>query len=96
MSHPHNVHELQEGIGQTGKLGELFIGLGALIAILGITLFAIGKMHGLHDGVSPDGGNTDAVTVGFLFLFEGVGFVIFGFMIVLAGWGRHHEGQSDW
>lgn len=96
MSHPHNLHELQEGIGQTGKLGELFIGLGALIAVLGIVLFAMGETHFLKDGVSPDGGNTDAVTVGFLFLFEGIGFVVFGVMIVLSGWGRHHEGQSDW
>ncbi|MES2155779.1 MAG: hypothetical protein V4510_11645 [bacterium] len=96
MSHPHNLHELQEGIGQTGKLGELFIGLGGLIAVLGLTLFVIGEMHMLSDGFSPDGGNVDAVTVGFLFLFEGIGFVVFGVMIVLAGWGRHHEGKSDW
>ena len=96
VSHPHNIDELQEGIGQTGKLGEIFIGLGGLIALLGVALFVIGEMGWLTDGFSPDGGNTDAVTVGFLFLFEGIGFVIFGVMIMLAGWGRHHEGESDW
>lgn len=96
MSHPHNLSELQQGIGQTGKLGELFIGLGALIAVLGVALFFLGETRAMTDGVAPDYGNTDAVTVGFLFLFEGVGFVIFGFMIVLAGWGRNHEGDSDW
>jgi hypothetical protein len=90
VSAPHSLHDLQEGIGQTGRFGETFVALGLLIAILGATLFAMGQTHYLSDGFSPDKGNTDAVTVGFLFLFEGLGFVLFGIMILWAGWGRHH------
>lgn len=90
MSKVHNLHELQEGIGQTGRFGEIFIGLGILIALLGGTLFVMGETHFLTDGFSPDKGNTDAVTVGWLFLFEGIGFIVFGVMIMLAGWGRAH------
>jgi uncharacterized membrane protein YidH (DUF202 family) len=86
----HKLHDLQEGIGQTGKFGEIFIGLGVLIAILGVALTVMGTTHFLTDGFSPDKGNTDAVTVGWLFLFEGLGFTLFGVMIMLAGWGRHH------
>lgn len=90
MSAPHNLHDLQEGIGQTGKFGEIFIGLGILIAILGATLAVMGHTRFLTDGFSPDKGNTDAVTTGWLFLFEGIGFCVFGAMIMLAGWGRAH------
>lgn len=90
MSHPHNLHELQEGIGQTGRFGEVFVGLGALITILGATLFTLGEMGFFTDGFSPDKGNSDAIQVGFLFLFEGIGFIVFGIMIIAAGWGRHH------
>jgi hypothetical protein len=90
VSSPHKLHDLQEGIGQTGKFGEIFIGLGVLIAILGAALYTMGETHFLTDGFSPDKGNTDAVTVGWLFFFEGLGFILFGVMIMLAGWGRHH------
>ncbi len=90
MSHPHNLHELQEGIGQTGKLGEVFCGLGLLIAILGVILFAAGQMGVMSDSYTPDGGDSDAIQVGFLFLFEGLGFIVFGIMIIAAGWGRSH------
>jgi uncharacterized membrane protein YidH (DUF202 family) len=86
----HSLHDLQKGIGQTGKFGEIFIGLGVLIAILGTALAVMGHMRFLTDGFSPDKGNTDAVTVGWLVLFEGLGFCLFGIMIMLAGWGRQH------
>jgi uncharacterized membrane protein YidH (DUF202 family) len=90
VSTPHSLQELQQGIGQTGKFGEIFIGLGILIAILGGALFAMGNLRFLTDGLTPDKGNTDAVTVGWLFLFEGIGFMLFGIMIMAAGWGRQH------
>ncbi|HUR63880.1 MAG TPA: hypothetical protein VM241_05305 [Candidatus Thermoplasmatota archaeon] len=90
MSAPHRLHDLQAGLGQTGKFGEIFIGLGALIFILGAVLATLGHLHFLTDGLTPDKGNTDAVTVGWLFLFEGLGFTLFGVMIMLAGWGRQH------
>lgn len=90
MSHPHNLHELQEGIGQTGRFGEVFVGLGLLIAILGAVLFVAGETGKMTDGFQPDGGNSDAIQVGWLFFFEGLGFIVFGVMIVAAGWGRAH------
>jgi hypothetical protein len=90
MSHPHSLHELQAGVGQTGRFGEIFIGLGVLIAILGTVLAVMGHTRFLTDGLTPDHGNVDAVTVGWLFLFEGLGFTLFGIMIMAAGWGRAH------
>lgn len=90
MSSPHSLHDLQEGMGQTGRFGEIFIGLGLLIAILGASLAVMGHTRFLTDGFGADHGNTDAVTVGWLFLFEGLGFLLFGIMIMLAGWGRQH------
>ena len=96
MSHPHNLHELQEGIGQTGRFGEIFIALGFLILLLGTILFVLGQTHTLSDGFSPDKGNKDAVTVGWLFLFEGLGFMLFGVMIMLSGWGRAHGAEGKW
>jgi hypothetical protein len=90
VAHPHSLHELQEGIGQTGRFGEIFIGLGILITVLGAALTVMGTTHFLSDGTTFDHGNVDAVTVGWLFLFEGLGFTLFGIMIMAAGWGRAH------
>lgn len=88
MSRPHNVHELQEGLGQTGRFGEIFIGLGLLIAVLGGALWWLGHGHVLTNG--PHGGGSDAILTGALFFFEGLGFTLFGVMIMVSGWGRHH------
>ncbi|MCA1818656.1 MAG: hypothetical protein ABR562_02195 [Thermoplasmatota archaeon] len=90
MSTPHSVHELQEGLGQTGRFGEFFIVLGILIFVGGAILAFVGHHDLLHDGTGLDGGNSDAVQVGWLFFFEGLGFTLFGIMVMLAGWGRHH------
>ncbi|HEX2066632.1 MAG TPA: hypothetical protein VHI93_07460 [Candidatus Thermoplasmatota archaeon] len=90
MSAPHSLRELQEGLGHTGRFGEIFIGLGVLIAVLGAALAVMGHTHFLKDGYGFDSGNPDAVTVGWLFLFEGIGFTLFGVMVMVAGWGRHH------
>jgi hypothetical protein len=89
------VSELQKGIGQTGRLGEFFIVLALMILVFGIVITVLGETRFLSDGTGSDGGNTDAVTVGWLFVFEGLGFTVFGLMIVLAGWARHHD-DSDW
>jgi len=90
MSAPHSVHELQEGLGQTGRFGEFFIVLGILIFIGGTILATVGHQDMLQDGTGTDKGNSDAVQVGWLFFFEGLGFTLFGIMVMLAGWGRHH------
>jgi hypothetical protein len=88
---PHSVKELQEGLGQTGRFGEFFIVLGVLILIGGAILAWVGHYNMLGDGSSYlDRGNSDAVQAGWLFFFEGLGFTIFGAMVMLAGWGRHH------
>lgn len=91
VSAPHSVHELQEGLGQTGRFGEFFIVLGILIFIGGAILAFVGHGNVLQDGTSHvDKGNSDAVQVGWLFFFEGLGFTVFGAMVMWAGWGRHH------
>ena len=92
MSAPHSVHELQEGLGQTGMFGEFFIVLGILIFIGGGVLAWVGHSGMLHDSMTgfSESGNSDAVQVGWLFFFEGLGFTVFGAMVMLAGWGRHH------
>ncbi|MEA3191405.1 MAG: hypothetical protein QOD77_1987 [Thermoplasmata archaeon] len=82
------AHELQEGLGQTGRFGEIFIGLGLLILVFGSVLWWLGHSHALTTGFPPAG--SDAITVGALFFFEGLGFTLFGTMVMLAGWGRHH------
>jgi len=84
------MHELQEGMGSTGRFGEFFVILGVLILIGGIVLTTVGHMDLLHDGAGSDHGNSDAVQAGWLFLFEGLGFCVFGVMVMLSGWGRHH------
>jgi hypothetical protein len=90
MSAPHSVKELQEGLGQTGRFGEFFIVLGIFIFLGGLILAIVGHSNLLTDGTGVGMGNNDAVQVGWLFFFEGLGFTLFGIMIMVAGWGRHH------
>lgn len=94
MAQAHKLHDFQEGIGHTGRVGEAFIALGILIGILGLVLFWLGETRSLTDGYGAGAGNHDSVTVGFLFLFEGIGFVVFGLMIIIAGWDRHHDHEA--
>ena len=88
MSHPHSFREFQQGIGQTGRLGEFFLGLGAFILVGGMILFAVGENASAAPGHA---GGVDAVTAGFLYAVGGLGVLVFGALVVLAGWGRHHE-----
>lgn len=87
--------EFQEGIGKTGLFGEIFIGLGLLIGAFGGVTWGM-SMAGFFDG-SPVGAvavRGDWIGLGFLFLVEGLGFLIFGILAIVAGWDRHHHPDS--
>jgi len=86
--------DIQEGIGETGRFGEFFIGLGALIFLggLGMVLSAwLGFPFPPMTGEEPV---HQAIQAGGLFMMEGLGFVVFGVVAIRAGWGRHHPGSD--
>jgi hypothetical protein len=88
MSHV-TVKEVTHGSGETGVFGEIFIGLGILIALGGIGLWVL-QATGFFDD-SPVGSvaaNNDAFTLWFLLFIEGLGFTIFGVMCLVSGWDR--------
>ena len=89
------LHEVQEGIGETGKLGEGFIALGLLGAIGGGILVGIMLAGGFTPWSAGEAVETDALITGALFLVMGIGFTVFGVMIVLAGWARQHPGYDE-
>jgi hypothetical protein len=89
------VKEFQEGVGSSGLFGEIFIGLGLLIGLFGGITWGL-SMGGFYDD-SPIGATAargDWIALGFLFLIEGIGFIVFGVMILVAGWDRHHHPDS--
>jgi cytochrome c biogenesis protein ResB len=91
VSHPHDLHEMQEGVGSTGRFGEIFVVLGLLIMVLGGILWGLGATGFFQDpNKIADGGASDAVQSGALFFFEGLGFTAFGAMVMVTGWARHH------
>jgi Mn2+/Fe2+ NRAMP family transporter len=88
----HSVKEAQHEVGETGVFGEIFVGLGLLILLGGIVLAVLSSM-GLFDD-SPVGAvaaKNDAFTLWFLLAIEGIGFTVFGVMILVSGWDRHHH-----
>ena len=90
-AHSHTTaHDVQEGLGETGRFGEAFIGLGLLILVGGV-------IEMVWANVADVGrvGHYDHNLVGFLYFIEGLGFLIFGAMVMLAGWGRHHA-NFEW
>ncbi len=92
----HTVQEIHEGMGQTGRLGEIFLGLGVFIFLYGIALWILSGTSAITNSVI--GGHRaadDMLTVWFLYLVMGVGFSVFGVMAMLAGWGRHHV-DAEW
>ncbi|MHB8632629.1 MAG: hypothetical protein ACYDBQ_01495 [Thermoplasmatota archaeon] len=92
----HSARELQEGIGQTGRLGEIFIGLGVLIFFYGIALWILSSTPAIQNSVIGGArAYDDLLPVWFFYCVMGVGFSVFGIMAVLAGWGRHHP-DSSW
>lgn len=88
------MHDVQEGLGQTGRFGEAFVGLGLLILLGGIGHIA-SPLFGFP--LFPLTGNepvVEALPIGILFVLEGVGFVVFGVMAIRSGWARHHPGSD--
>ncbi len=91
MSHV-SVKEVTHESGETGVFGEVFIGLGLLIGLVGLTFWVL-SMVGFYDD-SPVGATAargDWIALGFLFFIEGLGFTLFGIMALVAGWDRHHH-----
>src|ERR1041385_6551866 len=86
------VKEVQHGTGESGVFGEIFIGLGLLIFLAGIAIWTA-RLLGVFDH-SPAGAGAarnDAFVVWFLLAVEGIGFTVFGIMILVAGWDRQHH-----
>jgi hypothetical protein len=84
--------ELQEGVGETGVFGEIFVALGILIGLGGAATHAMLGL-GLFDA-SPVGvaaATSDWIALGFLLLIEGIGFLGFGILALVSGWDRHHH-----
>lgn len=87
-----SAKDLQHGVGQTGLFGEIFIGLGLLIGLVGAAFWILDGI-GFYAG-SPAGdvaAHGDWVILSFLLVVEGVGFTVFGVMCLVAGWDRHHH-----
>ncbi len=90
-----SMHEIQEGLGGTGKFGEGFVALGLLGGIGGTILILMGVFMSWpqwNDGPSV---YTDSLTSGMLFLMMGLGFIVFGVMAMMSGWARHHPGFDE-
>ncbi len=90
-----NVKEFQHEVGSSGLFGEIFIGLGLLIGLFGGVTWGL-SLAGFYDD-SPIGATAargDWIGLGFLFLVEGIGFIVFGAMALMAGWDRHKHPDS--
>lgn len=84
------MHEVQQELGETGRFGEFFIVLGALIGLAGLASL-LSNIFGFP--LFPFTGEEDRtmmIQAMGLFVLEGVGFVLFGIMAIRAGWARHH------
>ena len=89
------VKEFQKEVGSSGLFAEIFIALGILIGLFGGISWGL-SLAGFFDD-SPIGATAargDWTALGFLFLIEGLGFMVFGIMILVAGWDRHHHPDS--
>ncbi len=89
------MHDVQEGLGQTGKFGEGFVGLGLLGLIGGAILVFMAVFAAFEPWAAGDAVEIDALVSGSLFVVMGLGFITFGVMIILSGWARHHPGFDE-
>lgn len=86
---------MQAGVGSSGLFGEIFIGLGILIGLFGGVTWGL-SLAGFYDD-SPVGATAargDWTGLSFLAFIEGLGFIVFGVMVMVAGWDRHHHPDS--
>lgn len=90
-----SMHDLQEGIGATGKLGEGFLALGLLGFLGGGILAFMGWFMQWTPGNTGAAVHNDSLIAGALFLVMGVGFMVFAVMIIMSGWARHHPGFDE-
>jgi hypothetical protein len=87
-----SVKDVTHGSGESGVFGEIFIGLGLLIGLAGVALWAL-TLTGFfdHSPVGAVAANNDALHLWFLLFIEGVGFTVFGIMCLVSGWDRQHH-----
>jgi hypothetical protein len=90
-----SMHEIQEGLGGSGKLGEGFVGLGILGAIGGGILVFMAVFLTWPLGNSGESVYADSLIAGALFMVMGIGFTVFGVMVMISGWARHHPGYDE-
>ena len=91
----HNLHEVQEGLGQTGRFGEIFVGLALIMLAGGAALLGV-MLSGFFDGSVIDTGaaNGDALILTIFLFVMALGFGTFGVLAILSGWARHHDDFS--
>lgn len=85
------MREIQQGLGPTGRFGEVFVALALLIGVVGILFFFWTTTSYFDD--SPVGGGPardDMRTLAYWYVVMGLGFGAFGAMVMLSGWARHH------
>jgi hypothetical protein len=86
------VKEVTHGSGETGVFGEIFVGLGLLILAAAIGLWVLQLTGFFEDSiVGQQAAENDAFTLWFLLAIEGVGFTVFGVMVLVSGWDRVHH-----
>lgn len=88
--HAPSAKEVHEAAGSSGVFGEIFIGLGLLIGLVGTVFWTLTGLGFYDDSVvGKTAAHADWTALSFLFIVEGLGFVVFGVMCMVAGWDRH-------
>lgn len=70
--------------------GRLFVILGLIFAVGSLFLYVPAQM-----GLFAGNGNADATQVGFLYLAEGIGFTVFGALILREKWASDGDATAD-
>ncbi|HET6399750.1 MAG TPA: hypothetical protein VFH47_09385 [Candidatus Thermoplasmatota archaeon] len=86
-----SLHQVHEEIGPTGRFGEVFIALAVLIGIVGILFLAWTQTSYFEESpVGQHAAEGDMQILGYWYVVMGIGFGVFGAMVMLSGWARHH------